>query len=110
MKYFLNILLLLPIALFSSCAGTSDEEIFAYQWKYSDGYYIGDVLHFETEKHENFDYPLQIKDGIISKNNKSIALVVGTRTQINGLVELEVTNLTGKKHGFYVRNGKAFEE
>lgn len=96
------LLALIGLVLFSSCQKSDAEIITARQWKYGDGYSIGDWIEFSENKNGN----LFVSNDTIYKNGKPEAFVDALDYEFDHYV-LTVRSLENNQSGNYFDKGSA---
>jgi hypothetical protein len=95
MKKIVAIIILL--CLFS-CTKSKEEVVTSHQWKYGEGYHVGDWIDFSRDVHS-------YSNDTIFKNGIPVGLV-DTITTHYGEYRLYVKSFSGGKKGLYFEKGK----
>lgn len=96
------LLFLLLAALFSGCQKSDSEIVAARQWKYGEGYRIGDWIEFSEDKNKG----LFVSNDTIYKNGTPEAVIDALDYNFDHYV-LTIHSLDNKQSGTYIDKGSA---
>jgi len=90
MKSHLFIVILIPLLI---ACNISNDKIEDCNWKYGEGYYIGDWIEFHSV--------YSLKNDTIFINDTATALITKSYKRIDGAEVMEIQSLKAKDTGFY---------
>jgi hypothetical protein len=86
-------LMLIPVLLFVFSCKLNNAQIEKLEWKYSEGYYIGDVITFNEKT--------KLKNDTIFINDIPNASMIKSMKRIDGSESLKIKSLVNNKKGYY---------
>jgi len=88
----ISVFKILFLAILSGCS-ISNDTIEDYNWKYREGYYIGDWIEFQSV--------YSLKNDTIFINDSATALITKSYKRIDGSEVMEIQSITANETGTY---------